>query len=711
LLEGALHMRKYAVAGLALAAAAFLCPGAVARATTADDICDAAAPSCVLQSQLTVTAGSTLDFGTRAFVIKAPNGRLRVDTGDTLSISAGSMVVETGVGGRLQTVPGSDGGCTIHIRVTGTFAVTRVGTAALGIDLSSPGEPCALDISADGDVTIGGEIHAQGIGLGGSGGEVLISTAGRVTLSDRILVDSPFVGGVAELDAAGPIEVTASGGMDASDAVGVGSVVLATDADLVTAGNLDVKGRPSDYFGCDAGFVILSALGDITINGPISGSGASLPEAGCLGGTLNMLARGSIFVNAPIDFSGGPNGGGGFLEDVEAGGDFIQSAPITVGAAGQAGIAGDVDIIAAHRLHIGALLDLSGGLENDPESGLVGGAGFLNLTAADAIEIAGEVNADGADFGSLVFATARESESLPGRIVVSGDIHAVSGADEDLPADIRLEACEIEVTESGSIRKIGPASRNLLRASSAMKIAGSLDAGSGVNELEYRDPTRPPLLLPTATVSPAPNVTATPDEPLLPCACTLDPLAAGLLCNDGNPCTQEACDADLGCTSTPLAGEGIAGCDDGNICDGRETCEAVACHPGPPPPADDGDPCTDDGPCDPVAGYARTPKTGFGAATCRMDRIAMALAKASVPGDASAKSLKKVRKLAQGIRSTLENAAGAGGKRRKSLLRAAAKRLGQLDRVLKSKKTSLSSALSQLIATETGGVRTLLTQL
>jgi hypothetical protein len=711
LLDRALEMRTYAVAGLALVAAALLLP-AVARATTADDICRPEESPCELKRDITVTPGSTLDFGDRSFVIKAPDGRLQVDTGDTLSISAGSMVVETGVGGRLRSTASSDGGCKIEIRLSRTFAVTHVGTAALGINLASPADPCALEIEADGNVTVGGEIDARGVGLNSAGGEVFIGTAGRITVSDRILVDSPVAGGTVELEATGPVEMTAGSVVDASDALAFGSIVLTTDADLLLAGKLDVKGRPSEFLGCDAGFVILSALGDITIDGPITATGATLPEAGCLGGTLDMLAGGSIFVNAPVDFSGGPNGQGGILEEVQAGEDFVQNAPILVGASGVFGGGGDVDIVAARRLHIGALLDLSGGAQVDDVTGLPGGGGDLLLTAAETLEIAGEVNADGADYGSLVFTTARESKDVPGRIVVTGVVHARSSVEEALPADIRFEACEIEIAESGSVQKAGPASRNLLRASSTMRIAGTLDAGSGVNELQYRDQAKPPLILPTADLIPAATITPNPDlEPLRPCACTLDPQLAGLLCDDGRACTQEACDPDLGCTSVPLTGEGIAGCDDGNVCDGRETCEALECRPGTTPLSDDGDPCTDDGVCDPVAGYPRTPKTGFGAATCRMDRIVIALAGANVPADLSEKSAKKLLKLTRGIHSAIDKAAGAGAKRRKQLLRGAAKKLARLDRVVASPKASVSPALSQLIAAETSGARAVLTQL
>jgi len=702
LLDRPFHMRTRAVATLALVAAALLRP-AVARATTAADICDAAADPCTLEREVVADPGSVLDFGVRAFVIKAPDGRLEVPAGATLTISAGSMVVETGAGGRVRS--GSGGASTIDIQLSGTFAVRRAGSSSVGIDVASNTEPCTIDIDAGGDVTIAGEIHAQGAE---SGGEVYIKTAGRMTIADRILVDSGFFGGIVGLDATGPIELTADGDVDASSAVGFGSIEINTSADLISAGRLEAKARFSDAFGCDGGTIGLNAEGNVTINGPIAVDG---DLEGCVGGFVGVLAGGSIFVNAEIDLSGGPNGQGGSFEQVEAGKDFMQAAPILAGSGGLRGWGGEMDIAVGGRLHVGALLDLGGGPQIDTDTGDRGRGGDLALTAGGALEIAAEVAADGADYGSLVFTTTRDEDTdVPGRIVVTGNVHALASAEEDESADVRFEACEIEIAAGGSVRKEGPASRNLLRASGPMRIAGTLVAGSGTNVLEYRDLTRPPLIVPGAVVSPTATVSA-PAEPLRPCACTLDPGAAGFLCNDGNPCTQEACDRVEGCVSTPLPGEGIAGCDDGNACDGREVCAALACQPGPIPPADDGDPCTDDGACDPATGYVRTPKTGFGAATCRMERIESALAAASVPGDVSAKSLKKIRKLARTVRNAIEKAGAAGGKRRAKLLKAATKKIQRLDQVITSPKTSITTQLSQTLTATTSELRGALTQL
>jgi hypothetical protein len=51
--------------------------------------------------------------------------------------------------------------------------------------------------------------------------------------------------------------------------------------------------------------------------------------------------------------------------------------------------------------------------------------------------------------------------------------------------------------------------------------------------------------------------------------------------SDGNPCTADGCDEITGCFHTPLNNQpGVPGCDDGNLCTGTELCIAGACQAG-----------------------------------------------------------------------------------------------------------------------------------
>ena len=95
-------------------------------------------------------------------------------------------------------------------------------------------------------------------------------------------------------------------------------------------------------------------------------------------------------------------------------------------------------------------------------------------------------------------------------------------------------------------------------------------------------------------------------------------------CNDGNPCTDDSCNPDDGCVTTSNAapcndddvcttgdqcedgecsGGALLDCDDGDGCNGTESCDsAVGCLPGQPLVCDDGDVCNGAEGCNPNTG-------------------------------------------------------------------------------------------------------------
>jgi hypothetical protein len=76
-----------------------------------------------------------------------------------------------------------------------------------------------------------------------------------------------------------------------------------------------------------------------------------------------------------------------------------------------------------------------------------------------------------------------------------------------------------------------------------------------------------------------------------------------LVCDDGNTCTADSCDAVLGCQSVPVANG--TSCTDGNACTSSDVCTAGVCG-GTPVVCSDGDPCTADA-CNPTSGCFATP--------------------------------------------------------------------------------------------------------
>jgi sugar lactone lactonase YvrE len=75
-----------------------------------------------------------------------------------------------------------------------------------------------------------------------------------------------------------------------------------------------------------------------------------------------------------------------------------------------------------------------------------------------------------------------------------------------------------------------------------------------------------------------------------------------LVCDDHNPCTADTCDPTNGCRHTPVT-DGTA-CGGRTVCNGA-TCQAGTCTPGTPIDCDDHNPCTTDT-CDPTNGCQHT---------------------------------------------------------------------------------------------------------
>jgi hypothetical protein len=95
-------------------------------------------------------------------------------------------------------------------------------------------------------------------------------------------------------------------------------------------------------------------------------------------------------------------------------------------------------------------------------------------------------------------------------------------------------------------------------------------------------------------------------------------------CNDGDACTRDACDPAIGCTHAAVSGccNGDADCR-GDPCIAGRSCASHSCVGGSPVRCDDGDPCTSDR-CVPNVGCATDSVTGPAAARCVCDRASPA---------------------------------------------------------------------------------------
>lgn len=110
------------------------------------------------------------------------------------------------------------------------------------------------------------------------------------------------------------------------------------------------------------------------------------------------------------------------------------------------------------------------------------------------------------------------------------------------------------------------------------------------------------------TCRPAPDGTPCADSNLCngteTCAAGSCENGQQLQCNDHNPCTEDQCQADIGCVFPPAA-DG-APCSNDNVCDGEDACQNGICAGTSLLDCADPDPCTVDA-CDPKAGCTHIP--------------------------------------------------------------------------------------------------------
>jgi cysteine-rich repeat protein len=162
----------------------------------------------------------------------------------------------------------------------------------------------------------------------------------------------------------------------------------------------------------------------------------------------------------------------------------------------------------------------------------------------------------------------------------------------------------------------------------------------------------------------------------------------------------------LACLSGACSSVDVPVCDDGNACNGVETCSNGECVVTPTVCADD-DPCTDDT-CTPAGGCPHPRKTGFAGVDCRLELIERLATDASVT-DLPTKERGKILKLVGGARTRIITAGQETRlKRQKKLLKASEKQISKLVKLVGKglKKKKIGAALGMRLQTESDGART-----
>jgi cysteine-rich repeat protein len=492
-----------------------------ALATTADDICPPAADPCNVTQNTTVDGLPTtiLDFGTRALVIKHGN-TLSVAAGfGFITIKAGSLVIEPGAGLVTQGTNGNPGGV-ITVTTTGDINIQAAGTARGRIDVSGEGSGGTAILNAGGNFNLDGVIDGQSDTSDNDGGEIDVTTGGTITVHGSIDVTggSQGSGGTISFEAGGAVNVVTLLDASGGDTDG-GEIDIDSQHADISVGPLSVDGSATG----SGGLVDITAQGNITLNGLITGAGAGSGGNGGDGGEVDAIANGTVRVLAQIQLPSGDGGFGGTL-DLEAGssGDLVISAPLHANGIGTDSCGGDNTFIAGQNMSFGDL-DASGGQ---------GCGGSL---------IANAVNGTATLSGTVDF------ENGGGSLVLQAQ-QIVLNAGTDINADggqgsvVQLTGCQITVASGAKIESIGSPASNLLQASGAMMIAGTVTATSGgTNRFEWltSQPTISGTVNPPATI--AQNLTLTPCRVAACGNGTVDP---GEECDDGNNVSCDGCSLD-----------------------------------------------------------------------------------------------------------------------------------------------------------------------
>jgi hypothetical protein len=514
--------------------AAFAVPARTAWATTAADVCPAAANPCNVTSNITVANASVLDFGTRALVVTHGNS-LAVGT-NTMTILAGSLVIQPGGSITANGINGNFGG-NITIKTIGDITVQAAGTANGRIDLSGDGGGGFATISAGGAFVLDGVANAQSTNSANDGGEIDVQTGTTLTVNGTFNVSGGNLGAGGTISFEGEGGVSVPGTLDASggDFDGGEIDIDSQNAD-VSVGPMSIDGAATG----SGGLVSITAQGNITLNALITGAGAGSGGNGGDGGEVDAIAIGTTKILAPISLPSGDGGFGGTL-DLEAGtaGDLIIGAALKVNGIGTSSCGGTVTYVAGQNMTFGAL-DASGGIG-------CGGTVFAQAANGTATISGGTIDVQNGA-GSFQF-------EAPQIAVNAGtDINADGGQ-----GTIQLTGCQLTVAAGAKLESTGTGSSNLLQASGQMSITGSVVSG-GTNRFEYL--STPPTV--TGTVTPAATVVQNPS--LVPCRVTV--------CGNGTLDPGEQCDdgANNGMNKACLRTCEWNVCGDGQICSDPNTC-------------------------------------------------------------------------------------------------------------------------------------------
>ena len=524
-----------------------------ASASTADDICPPVVDPCVVASAKSVSPNSTLDFGGRQLNV-TPLGSITTGAGQ-LKILAGSVRLQTHAS--IIGVPSTTAAANISIMTTGDIRIETGVNGDAQIDSSDAATPGEIDLMAHGNIVIDGNVNSDqtsDTNFSAGSGTINITADGNVTVSASASVTTRGgangVGGELTIQAGGAASI---GGVLRADANYGGDIeVDALNGDISSTGSYNASGGGLSG---DGGSVFMTASRNMTLSGQmvLSGVGDDVNGGGS-GGDVDIEATaGTLTMNAIIDNHGSPPDGSAGDTDTTAGVDYIHGGSIVGTDSGLDGDGGNVTVTAGRQANFTGDINISGGFDTDGGIFVQGSTvtvGSTSTFAADATIEPGIIALSG------------------DTITVNGKLHAIATTSQGSGGSVQLTSCTVSVPNGAVIKSNGMGGQNLLQASGQMTVGGTLNATAGENRLEYRDSTKPPTILSSASIVPSgppssPCSSGCINTSLPACAvaavCGNHVVEAGEQCDDGN---VTACD---GCSATcqiERCGNGVLECDE-----------------------------------------------------------------------------------------------------------------------------------------------------
>jgi len=468
-----------------------------AGATTAADLCPAAADPCVIGGNRSIDPGSVLDFGGRAVQLTGTAN---------LFTSGGDVTLRAGA---LTALPGS------LIRSAGTTRADPAGDVTIEVasanysgDLDVRGSPAGdVTIEATGAFSFGGTLRGRS--------EAADESAALVEISADTLV----LGGVIELlggreEIGGELavsgtSVSVTGRIDVSGGDG-GSVELLATTSLLVDGSAEIRADSTVAAG-DGGEITLDCDSQTSVAGELSTDGRSGgDEGGGDGGSVTIGGDQGIEITSAAEvqtLGGSPDGLGGDVDILSFFGPVEVAGSVDASSDDRDGLGGSVDVAADSVLTITGVIEAVGGLGGGGDADL-DSDGDLTIASGAVVDVSATRPARG---GTLIVSAAATFRN-------AGTLLANSAqANEGNGGSVSIGACDLLLETGSRIESVGPGGINSLVTNGTMSVRGQLSAGpsNGFNRLEYPPGAPTPVINPGSQIFPGAMISV--DQGLSPC--------------------------------------------------------------------------------------------------------------------------------------------------------------------------------------------------